>query len=130
MSHVTVISEHQFLQQIVSGHHRWSADEPAAAGGSDAGPAPYDLLLGSLGACTAITLRMYARRKEWELGKITVGLRFFRDEAGREHIDRRVSFSKPLSADQKNRLLEIANKTPVTKTLMQGVEIASAIVDP
>ena len=129
MSHVTVISEHQFVQQIISGHHRWSADEPPSNGGSDAGPAPYDLLLSGLGACTAITLRMYARRKEWDLGRITVGLRFTRDPDGQEHVDRRLSFGKPLNEEQKARLLEIAGKTPVTKTLMKGLAIVSSIVD-
>ena len=111
MAHVTVISEFHFLQQIVAGRHRIAADEPTASGGSDAGPAPYELLLSSLGACTAITLRMYAGRKEWNLGKITVGLRFTRDADGKEHIDRRLAFSKPLSAEQKNKLVEIAGKT-------------------
>jgi putative redox protein len=123
MAHVTVISEFHYVQQIVAGKHRIAADEPTASGGSDAGPAPYDLLLSSLGACTAITLRMYAGRKEWNLGKITVGLRFTRDADGAEHIDRRLSFSKPLSDEQKNKLVEIAGKTPVTKSLQQGIRI-------
>jgi putative redox protein len=126
---VTVIGEHHYVQQIVSGHHRLTADEPPSAGGSGAGPAPYDLLLGSLGACTAITLRMYAGRKQWELGKITVGLRFARDAEGQERIERRLSFGKPLTAEQKDRLLEIAARTPVTKTLSRGVEIHSSIVE-
>jgi putative redox protein len=129
MAHVTVISEHQYVQQIVSGHHHWTADEPVPSGGSDAGPAPYELLLGGLGACTAITLRMYARRKQWELGKITVGLRFSRDAAGRESIDRRLSFGKALTVEQKDRLLEIADRSPVSRTLLNAVEIKSAIVD-
>jgi putative redox protein len=129
MAHVTVISEHQYVQQIVSGHHHWTADEPVQSGGSDAGPAPYELLLSGLGACTAITLRMYARRKQWELGKITVGLRFSRDAEGRESIDRRLSFSKALTVEQKDRLLEIAARSPVTKTLINVIDIKSAIVD-
>jgi putative redox protein len=129
MAHVTVISEHQYVQQIVSGHHHWTADEPVQTGGSDAGPAPYELLLSGLGACTAITLRMYARRKQWELGKITVGLRFSRDAAGRESIDRRLSFGKALTVEQKDRLLEIADRSPVSRTLLNAVEIKSAIVD-
>ena len=115
------------LNRLVSGRHHLTADEPVAAGGSDAGPAPYDLLLASLGACSAITLRMYAGRKEWELGRITVGLRFTRAADGAERIDRRFSFSKPLNAEQKARLLEIAGKTPVTKSLLRGIPIESSI---
>ena len=129
MAHVTVISEFKYATQVVSGHHRLNADEPVAMGGSDTGPSPYELLLASLGACTSITLRMYAGRKEWELGKITVGLRFTRDEQKVERIDRRLSFSKPLSAEQKARLAEIAGKTPVTKTLLQGLKIDTTVVD-
>jgi putative redox protein len=127
MPHVTVISEHKYLAQVVSGHHRLTSDEPVAIGGSDAGPGPYELLLASLGACSAITLRMYAGRKGWELGKITVGLRLSRDEGGVEHIDRRLAFSKPLSDEQKSRLLEIAAKTPVTKTLAAGLRIDTSL---
>jgi putative redox protein len=129
MAHVTVISEFHYVQQIVAGRHRIAADEPTASGGSDAGPAPYELLLSSLGACTAITLRMYAGRKEWNLGKITVGLRFTRGDDGKEHIDRRLSFSKALSTEQKSKLVEIAGKTPVTKSLQPGIAIDTSIGD-
>lgn len=129
MAHVTVINEHFYVQQIVSGHHHWTADEPAAAGGSDAGPAPYELLLGSLGACTAMALRSFGRRQEWELGRITVGLRFTRDGGGREHVDRKLSFGKPLTAEQKKRLLEVAGGTPVTQTLSRSVEIRSSVLE-
>ncbi|MDP9013448.1 MAG: OsmC family protein [Pseudomonadota bacterium] len=127
MAHVTVISEFQYAQQIVSGHHRLTADEPVARGGSDSGAAPYELLLASLGACTSITLRMYAGRKGWELGKITVGLRYTVSEDQKGHIDRRLSFSKPLTAEQSQRLLEIAGKTPVTLTLMAGITIDTTV---
>ena len=123
MSHVTVISEFHYAQQIVSGHHRFTGDEPTDRGGSDSGPAPYDLLLASLGACTSITLRMYAGRKGWELGKITVGLRHSVGADKHGQIDRRLSFSKPLTDEQIQRLLEIAAKTPVTLTLIAGVTI-------
>jgi putative redox protein len=128
MAHVTVISEFHFAQQIVSGHHRLTADEPVARGGSDSGAAPYELLLGSLGACTSITLRMYAGRKGWELGKITVGLRYTAGSDDQQaHIDRRLSFGKPLTDEQQRRLLEIADKTPVTRTLKAGVAIDTSI---
>jgi putative redox protein len=128
MAHVTVTSEYHYAQQIASGHHRLTADEPIARGGSDSGVSPYELLLASLGACTSITLRMYAGRKEWELGKITVGLRYTAAEDQKGHIDRRLSFSKPLTAEQTQRLLEIAGKTPVTRTLQAGVTIETTIV--
>jgi len=128
MAHVTVISEYHYSQQIVSGHHRLTADEPAARGGGDSGATPYELLLGSLGACTSITLRMYAGRKGWELGKITVGLRYTAASDGEKgHIDRRLSFSKPLTEEQQQRLLEIAGKTPVTLTLKAGLAIDTSI---
>lgn len=127
MAHVTVTSEFHFAQQVASGHHRLTADEPIARGGSDSGASPHELLLASLGACTSITLRMYAGRKEWELGKITVGLRFTETDGQKGHIDRRLSFSKPLTADQTQRLLEIAAKTPVTLALMAGLNIDTTI---
>ena len=130
MSHVAVISEFHFAQQISSGHHRFTADEPTTRGGNDSGPAPYDLLLASLGACTSITLRMYAGRKGWELGKITVGLRYTDGVEQKGHIDRRISFSKPTSAEQNQRLAEIAAKTPVTRALMQGLTIETSVVPP
>jgi putative redox protein len=129
MPHVTVTSDFHFAQLIASGHHRLTADEPIARGGGDSGASPHELLLASLGACTSITLRMYAGRKEWELGKITVGLRYTAGEADQKgHIDRRLSFSKPLTAEQTQRLLEIAGKTPLTRTLMAGITIETTIV--
>jgi putative redox protein len=128
MAHVTVTSEYHYSQQIASGHHRLTADEPITRGGSDSGPTPHELLLASLGACTSITLRMYAGRKEWELGKITVGLRYTAAEDQKGRIDRRLSFSKPLTDEQTQRLLEIAGKTPVTRTLLAGITIETTIV--
>jgi putative redox protein len=128
MAHVTVTSEYHYAQQIASGHHRLTSDEPIARGGSDSGASPYELLLASLGSCTSITLRMYAGRKDWELGKITVGLRYTAHDDGKDHIDRRLSFSKPLTADQISRLLEIAAKTPVTLTLAPGVTIDTTVM--
>jgi putative redox protein len=128
MAHVTVISDFHFAQQIVAGHHRTTSDEPSANGGSDTGPSPTELLLGSLGSCTSITLRMYAGRKGWELGKITVGLRYSPASDGRKaHIERRLSFAKPVTEEQSSRLVEIANKTPVTLVLLAGVSIDTSI---
>src|SRR5580700_8164571 len=108
MAYVTIINEHQHVQQVVSGHHHLTADEAVTAGGSDAGFAPRELLLASLGACTAVALRKHAAQKDWALGKITVGVRWSRNPSGTEHIERRLSFTRPLTPEQKTRLLQIA----------------------
>ena len=129
MAYVTVINEHQHVQQIVSGHHHLTADESVTAGGSDAGFAPRELLLASLGADTAVALRKHAMQSNWTLGKITVGIRWSRDEGGKEHIERRLSFARPLTAVQKAQLLEVAAATPVTSVIGAGIEIRSAVMD-
>jgi len=129
MAYVTVINEHQHVQQIVSGHHHLTADEPVTAGGSDAGFAPQELLLASLGADTAVALRRHAMQSDWSLGKITVGVRWSRDPSGRDHIERRLSFARALTTEQKARLLEVASTTPVTAVLKAGIAIQSAVVD-
>jgi putative redox protein len=129
MAYVTVINEHQHLQQIVTGHHHLTADEAVAAGGSDAGFAPRELLLAALGADTAVALRRHAMQNEWTLGKITVGLRWSRDVSGTEHIERRLSFARPLTAGQKAQLLEVAAAAPVSSVIGAGIEIRSAVID-
>ena len=96
------------------------ADEPPALGGQGAGPAPYDLLLASLGACTAITLRMYADRKEWPLESLEVMLRLHGQDERR--IDRTLTISG-LDEAQKARLADVAERTPVTLTLKSGLPI-------
>jgi len=129
MAYVTVINEHQHVQQVVSGHHHLTADEAVAAGGSDAGFAPRELLLASLGTCTAVALRKHAAQNDWMLGKITVGVRWSRDAQGQEHIERRLSFGRPLTPEQKTRLLEVAEATPVSAVLRAGIRIQSSVVD-
>jgi putative redox protein len=129
MAYVTVINEHQHVQQIVSGHHHLTADAPVAAGGSDAGLAPLELLLASLGADTAVALRKHAAQNDWTLGKITVGVRWSRNPSGADHIERRLSFSRPLTADQKASLLELAATTPVASVLRAGIAIHSSVID-
>jgi putative redox protein len=129
MAYVTVINEHQHVQKVVSGQHQLTADATASAGGSDAGFAPRELLLASLGACTAIALRKHAIGKNWALGEITVELRWSRGDAGRGHIDRRLSFSMPLSEEQRRHLLDVAAETLVTGLLQAGIPIRSSVVD-
>ncbi|MGJ3255593.1 MAG: OsmC family protein [Alcanivorax sp.] len=125
MARVRVRSVEKYVQQIDARQHQLSADEGENMGGTDSGPNPYELLLSGLGACTSITLRMYAERKGWELGEIQVGLHFYRDDAGKEYIERSLTCSGDLSEDQRQRLLEIAAKTPVTNTVRQGTPIAT-----
>lgn len=113
--------------------HRIVADEPAATGGDDLGPGPYELLLASLGACTVMTVELYARRKEWPLERVTIRLEHDRRVAGPadaapagSRIDRIVydiDLEGPLDAAQRERLLQIAEHCPVHRTLAGPLEI-------
>jgi len=123
----TVESKTGYAQQIETAGHHLTADEGTAAGGTDTGPAPYGLLLASLGACTSITLRMYADRKGWQLGDIHVALRHQKSDAG-DQIERDIRFGAALSEEQRTRLAEIAEKTPVTKTIRAGATIQTRVV--
>jgi putative redox protein len=114
------IGRDRYRTEITVGGHDLVADEPAALGGQGAGPAPYDLLLASLGACTAITLRMYADRKEWPLESLEVTLRLHGKDERR--IDRTLAIVG-LDDAQKARLADVAERTPVTLTLKSGLPI-------
>lgn len=114
-----------YRQDIAIGRHRLIADEPAQAGGQDAGPAPYDFVLSGLGACTAITLRMYADKKGWDLGELRVELTLFKNREGDARIERVLHCSGPLDDAQWERLLDIAGRTPVTQTLQKGAPIST-----
>ena len=128
-----------FAQEIHAGPHRLHADEPASAGGTDTGPSPYDLLLAALGACTSMTVAIYARRKAWPLEEVTVHLRHSRIHAADcaecetkegllNRIERDIHFSGPLTDEQRSKLLEIANKCPVHRTLMSEIDIKTQAV--
>jgi putative redox protein len=122
MPHTTAtIGRDRYSTHIVAGGHPFTADEPEAMGGADAGPASYDLLLASLGACTAITLRMYADRKEWPMEKLEVRLQIVGDKDNR-HIRRDLTV-EGLDDAQRARLADIAERTPVTLTLKGGIPI-------
>ena len=117
-----------YAQRVRTAGHRLASDEPASRGGTDTGPAPYSLLLAALGACTSITLRMYAARKGWDLGAIEVRLRLHQNgRDGPQRIERELRFGAPLDDAQRARLLEIADKTPVTKTLRTGTAIETRV---
>jgi putative redox protein len=123
-----------FKQEIVAGRHRLLADEPESAGGSDAGPDPYDYLLTSLGVCTSMTVGLYARRKNLPLETIKVSLWHSRihakdceecetKEGLLDRIDVEVDLTGPLSAEQHAKLMEIAGKCPVHRSLTSEINI-------
>jgi putative redox protein len=112
-----------YAQQIKTTTHEFKSDEPEKRGGTNTGPSPFELMLSSLGACTAITLRMYADRKQWALGVIDVKLRLLKDGEEPLRIERKISLTENVDAEQKAKLLEIADKTPVTRALAPGVPI-------
>jgi putative redox protein len=114
-----------YRHEISTGRHALVADEPDSGGGKDAGPAPYDYLLAGLGACTAITLRMYAERKGWDLGELRVELVLLKNHEGDTRIERTLRTDAALSDEQWERLLDIAGKTPVTKTIQAGAPITT-----
>lgn len=116
---------------LLGGEHQWLADEPADLGGANAGPTPGQLLLSSLGACTAITLKMYANRKEWPLEKVDIELILNPDgkPTSGTDIQRRLTLHGALDDDQKERLLQIANACPIHKLLSGDVRIHSALAD-
>jgi putative redox protein len=116
-----------YATMIDAGGHLIVADEPPSNGGKDVGPDPYELLLAGLGACTAITLRMYADRKQWAMGGVTVDLHFTRDAQKSERVERVLHVSGNLSEEQLARLADIAERTPVTLTLKRGLNIVTTM---
>ena len=121
---ITSTPTHYAHTITVSGHNL-IADEPERLGGKNAGPAPFDLYLASLAACTAITLRMYAERKGWELGTFRAVLRLSFGEDGRPQVHRSLHADGPLDDVQWARLLEVVANTPVTKAMRDGALITS-----
>jgi putative redox protein len=107
--------------------HALTADEPHSNGGGDTGPSPFGLLLSGLVSCTAITLRMYAQRKAWDFDSIEVDARYDIGDDGQRSIVRTISVPAGLDASQRERLAEIAEKTPVTKAVRAGTPITTAL---
>jgi uncharacterized OsmC-like protein/fermentation-respiration switch protein FrsA (DUF1100 family) len=130
----------KFQQTVTVGPHRMLADEPVAAGGQDSGPGPYDFVLAGLGACTSMTMRLYADRKALPLERVTVTLKHSKihaedcaecetREGMLDEIDRTISMEGALDADQRKRLMEIADKCPVHRTLTSEIRIVTKAAD-
>lgn len=132
--------EGKFTEYLLDGRHRLVADEPVAAGGNDRGPGPYELLLMALGACTTMTLRLYADRKRWPLKRVSVRLRHAKIHAEDcadcetkqgmlDRIERVIALEGGLDPAQRQRLLEIADMCPVHRTLTSEIKIETSLTD-
>lgn len=128
-----------FAEIVRVGRHVLAGDEPVAVGGDDTGPGPYDYLLAALGTCTAMTLRLYARQKKWPLLKVTVRLTHDKihatdcaecetKEGKIDRLERLIQLDGPLDEAQRRRLLEIADKCPVHRTLTSEILIPTRLV--
>jgi putative redox protein len=127
-----------FRTEVEVGGHRFVVDEPAAVGGSDKGPTPYEMLLAGLGACTAMTLRIYADRKKWPLERARISLRHRKvhaqDCVDCDHkatrmdvVDRVITLDGALTAEQRTKLLEIAERCPVHQTLQSRIQVNTTL---
>jgi len=124
-----------FYQEITSGRHRLVADEPIAAGGTDLGPGPYDLMLAALGSCMSMTIALYARAKQWPLETVVIRLRHsrtyakdcaecvIRNDTLLDRIDTEVKLTGALTAEQERKLMEVAHRCPVHRTLKSEINI-------
>jgi len=130
-----------YRTEITAGPHRFFADEPIPLGGTGTGPTPYELLLGALGGCMAMTLRMYADRKRWPLRGVRIHLRTERahekdcedcetEEVGLPRIARRIELDGPLDDQQRERLHYIADRCPVKQTLQRGLVVETVVGVP
>jgi putative redox protein len=135
---VVTRTQGHYRTEIAAGRHTLVADEPASVGGDDAGPTPYDYLLAALGSCTGMTLRMYADRKDWPLEEATVRLSHEKvhaedcdhcdtDRGKVDRIRREIELTGELEDQQRDRLLEIANKCPVHRTLHSEIDVQSSL---
>jgi putative redox protein len=129
----------RFAQDVQVGRHRLAGDEPASAGGADAGPSPYDFLCIALGTCKSMTMGLYARRKGWPVGHITVRVTHSKihaadcahcetKEGTLDRIECTIELDGDLTPDQRSRLVEIASRCPVHKTLTSEIDIQTRLV--
>jgi putative redox protein len=134
----THIARGHYHTEVRARTHAFALDEPAEVGGTDTGATPYEHLLAALGACTAITLRMYADRKGWPMEAVDVWLRTASahapdcevcetEDVGPHRLERRIMFDGPLTDEQRRRLLLIADRCPVKQTLQRGIRVVDAM---
>lgn len=121
-----VLTEKKYLAEAKMRHHFAIIDEPGFYGGDDNGPSPVEYLLTAIGGCVSITLRIYAERKGWDVGKITVNVSQIKDE-NKTYLKEEISFEKEITENQKKRLLAMAAKCPVAKMVKGETEIVSSI---
>ncbi len=126
---------HGFVQEITAGRHHLVADEPAGSGGTDRGPGPYDLLLAALGSCMSTTIALYARGKQWPLENVVIRLRHsriyardctdcvVRDDTMLDRIETEIQLSGALTPEQQSKLMDVAHKCPVHRTLKSEISI-------
>lgn len=137
---VTQTSNESLSTEIKAGRHHLVADEPKDVGGEDSGPTPYDLLSAALGACSSMTIQMYAKHKKWDLEEVTVhinhekrhekdALKEGKKSAKIDHFSRKIELQGNLDQEQRERLLEIANRCPVKRTLSSDIQINSELID-
>lgn len=126
---VNLRSSDGYVCDVKAGHHQLVVDEPLPLGGTDLGPTPYVYLKAALGACTAMTIRMYAERKHWPLQDAIITLRHSRDANKESVFERDIKLVGELDDEQRQRLLEIADRCPVLKTLSHGATILSKLID-
>jgi putative redox protein len=126
-------SGHGGLQMLIgAGPARFVADEPVENGGLGMGPTPHDLVAAGLAACTAMTLRLYVKHKEWALGPVHVAVSYRRDPQATpaDHFTRRITLVGDLDDEKRGRLIEIANKCPIHKLLTAGVTVETILTPP
>ena len=123
-----------YAQTVAIGRHRMKADEPISDGGQDAGPSPFQFVSAGLGACTAITIRMYTQRHDWPLVRIKVEVVYEKKPSGDssamiDHFCRVISLEGDLTNEQRSRLLQIAEHCPVSEALRRAATIETALAD-
>ena len=116
-----------YRQALRCGRHEMLSDERPARGGADAGPMPFEYLLAGLSACTSITLRMYAERKGWNIGAVAVSVALHQSKEGTRSIERRVMLSGVLGEEQRAKLADICEKTPVTLVVKSGISLRTTL---